>query len=98
MQSVLFICANFKERRRKQSESHKNLYKKPAYTFTEHQPIFRAVQTAKKSIKMNNLFTMGYSTVTLCNLFAEITNKLKPAKAEDNADNMDYLKEILKRE
>ena len=47
---------------------------------------------------MNNLFTMGYSTVTLCNLFAEITNKLKPAKAEDNADNMDYLKEILKRD
>ena len=37
---------------------------------------------------MNNLFAMGYSTITLCNLFAEITNKLKPAKAEDNADNM----------
>ena len=41
---------------------------------------------------------MGYSTITLCNLFAEITNKLKPAKAEDNADNMEYLKEILKRD
>ena len=37
---------------------------------------------------MNNLFAMGYSTITLCNLFAEITNNLKPAKAEDNADNM----------
>ena len=47
---------------------------------------------------MNNLFAMGYSTITLCNLFAEITNKLKPAKAEDNADNMEYLKEILKRD
>ncbi|MCM1064351.1 MAG: DUF1643 domain-containing protein [Eubacterium sp.] len=47
---------------------------------------------------MNNLFSMGYSTITLCNLFAEITEKLHPAKAKDNADNMEYLKEVLKRD
>lgn len=47
---------------------------------------------------MNNLFSMGYVTVTLCNLFAEVTEKLHPVKAEDNADNMEYIKEVLKRE
>lgn len=46
---------------------------------------------------MNNLFTMGYSTITLCNLFAEITGKLQPAKVGDNSDNMEFLKEVLKR-
>ena len=39
---------------------------------------------------MNNLFSMGYSTITLCNLFAEITGKLHPVKAGDNAENMEY--------
>ena len=47
---------------------------------------------------MNNLFSMGYSTVTLCNLFAEITGKLHPIKAGDNAENMEYIKEVLKRD
>ena len=32
---------------------------------------------------MNNLFAMGYSTITLCNLFAEITNKLKEILKRD---------------
>lgn len=47
---------------------------------------------------MNNLFPMGYSTITLCNLFAEITGKLHPVKAGDNAENMEYIKEVLKRD
>lgn len=47
---------------------------------------------------MNNLFAMGYSTITLCNLFADITDKLQPAKAEDNTDNIEYIKEVLKRD
>lgn len=46
---------------------------------------------------MNNLFTMGYSTITLCNLFAEITGKLQPVKAADNSDNIEFLKEVLNR-
>lgn len=43
----------------------------------------------------NNLLTMGYSTITLCNLYANITNKLKPSEIEDNTDNMEYIKEVL---
>lgn len=46
----------------------------------------------------NNLFTMGYSTITLCNIFADITGKLKPTEVEDNSDNMEYLQEVLTRE
>lgn len=45
----------------------------------------------------NNLLTMGYSTITLCNLFADITGKLQPTKAGDNSDNMEYIKELLAR-
>lgn len=45
----------------------------------------------------NNLLTMGYSTITLCNLFAEITGKLQPIKAGDNSDNMAYIQELLAR-
>lgn len=47
---------------------------------------------------MNNLFPLGYSTITVCNLFADITEKLKPANAGDNTENMDYIKEVLKRD
>lgn len=43
----------------------------------------------------NNLLTMGYTTITLCNLYANITNKLKPSEIEDNTDNMEYIKEVL---
>lgn len=46
---------------------------------------------------MNNLFAMGYGTITLCNLFAEVTEKLQPVKAGDNADNIEYINEVLKR-
>lgn len=47
---------------------------------------------------MNNLFALGYSTITLCNLFADITEKLKPANAGDNTDNIEFIKEVLKRD
>lgn len=46
---------------------------------------------------MNNLFSMGFSSITLCNLFADVTGKLEPTKVEDNPDNMAYLKEVLER-
>lgn len=46
----------------------------------------------------NNLLTMGYTTITLCNLFADITTKLKPTEVADNTDNMKYIEEILTRE
>lgn len=47
---------------------------------------------------MNNLFALDYSTITLCNLFSDITEKLKPANVGDNAENMEYIKEVLKRD
>lgn len=46
----------------------------------------------------NNLLTMGYSTITLCNLFANITGKLKPAEVDDNTDNMEYIQGVLTRD
>ena len=47
---------------------------------------------------MNNLFPMGYSTITIWNLYADICTKLKPGGATDNDDNIQYLKEILERD
>lgn len=46
----------------------------------------------------NNLLTMGYSTITLCNLYADITSKLRPSDVVDNSDNMLYIKEVLTRD
>lgn len=45
----------------------------------------------------NNLLVMGYSSITLCNLYARITSKLQPSTIEDNSDNMQYIKEVLER-
>ena len=47
---------------------------------------------------MNNLYMMGYSTMTICNLFAKITTKLHPSEITDNTDNMKYLEEVLERD
>lgn len=46
---------------------------------------------------LNNLGMMGYSEITVWNLFANICTKLKPAEIEDNSKNMQYLEELLKR-
>lgn len=46
----------------------------------------------------NNLFTMGYSTITLCNLFPNITGKLQPSEIGDNVENLEFIQEVLKRD
>lgn len=46
---------------------------------------------------LNNLGIMGYSEITIWNLFADICTKLKPSVAIDVSENMQYLQEILKR-
>ena len=45
---------------------------------------------------LNNLGVMGYSEIVVWNMFAEICVKLKPGQTIDNADNIEYLKELLK--
>jgi hypothetical protein len=40
----------------------------------------------------------GYSYITVWNLFADITNKLKPSTVTDNTDNLKYLEKLLKKE
>lgn len=47
---------------------------------------------------MNNLFAMGYTTITVCNLFATICPKLNASVISDNSDNLEYIKEVLSRE
>ncbi len=46
---------------------------------------------------LNNLGMMGYSEITIWNLFADICTKLKPSDVKDNKENMEHLKELLKR-
>ena len=40
---------------------------------------------------------MGYSEITVWNLYADICTKLKPSQVTDNNDNFDYLQELLTR-
>lgn len=44
---------------------------------------------------LNNFGMMGYSDITVWNLFSRICTKLKPAEIADNDRNMEYLKELL---
>lgn len=46
---------------------------------------------------LNNLGTMGYSDITVWNLFADICTKLKPSEVKDNSENLQYLQELLKK-
>lgn len=46
---------------------------------------------------LNHLIPMGYSTITIFNLYADICKKLKPSEIGDNEENMKYLQELLKR-
>ena len=44
---------------------------------------------------LNNFGMMGYSDITVWNLFSRICTKLKPSDIPDNNRNMEYLKELL---
>lgn len=47
---------------------------------------------------LNNLMPMGYTTITICNLYAELfKERLKPSEVPNNTDNRKYLEEVLKR-
>lgn len=47
---------------------------------------------------LNNLIPMGYTTITICNLYAELfKERLKPSEVPNNTDNRKYLVEVLKR-
>lgn len=45
-----------------------------------------------------NVSKMGYTTITIWNLFADICTKLKPALVNGNDDNMVYLGKLLERD
>lgn len=47
---------------------------------------------------INNLMPMGYTTITLCNLFSVICTKLRNADLACNDNNRAYLKEVLQRD
>lgn len=47
---------------------------------------------------LNNLIPMGYTTMTVCNLYADLfTQRLKPSEVASNTENRKYLEEVLKR-
>ena len=47
---------------------------------------------------LNNLIPMGYTTITICNLYAEIfKQRLRPSEVPNNIENRKYLEEVLKR-
>jgi len=47
---------------------------------------------------LNNLIPMGYTTMTVCNLYADLfQQRLKPSEVADNMENRKYLEEVLKR-
>lgn len=47
---------------------------------------------------LNNLIPMGYTTITICNLYSHLfKQRLKPSKVPDNNENRKYLKEVLNR-
>lgn len=47
---------------------------------------------------INNLVPMGYTKITLCNLFSCVCNKLKSTDMIDNQSNREYLQEVLQRD
>lgn len=47
---------------------------------------------------LNNLIPMGYTTITICNLYSVLfKQRLKPAEVPNNTENRKYLEEVLKR-
>lgn len=49
------------------------------------------------NLTINNLSELGYTTVTVWNLFPEITAKLNPKNVSVDDDNLNYLKSLLKK-
>lgn len=48
---------------------------------------------------MNNLFPLGYTTITICNLFSTICSKLTASGTRDDRDgNFPYLRSVLERD
>lgn len=47
---------------------------------------------------MNNLFEKGYTTITICNLYATICQKLSISGIDDNSDNLDYIHDVTGRD
>lgn len=45
---------------------------------------------------LNNLLPMGYTTITICNLYATICGKLKTKEIAENSDNIEYIGDLLK--
>ena len=48
-------------------------------------------------LTLNNLLPMGFSTITICNLYANIFRKLRMSEIPDNDENMEYLSQVLER-
>ncbi len=47
----------------------------------------------------NNLFAMGYTTITICNLYSTICGKLTASGISGNSDtNLEYLRSVLERD
>lgn len=46
---------------------------------------------------LNNLLPMGYTTITICNLYATICGKLKVKELAENLDNIQYIRELLQK-
>ena len=44
---------------------------------------------------LNNLLSMKYTSITICNLFATVATKITSKNMADNIDNMNYLEEAL---
>lgn len=47
---------------------------------------------------LNNLQPMGYTTITICNLYAQLCKKLKPSEIINNVENLNYIEDVLKRD
>lgn len=45
----------------------------------------------------NNLFPMGYTSITICNLTAKISKGFKITDVKENQENLEYIKSILER-
>lgn len=54
-----------------------------------------AVTDTTTNYILNNLLPMGYTTITICNLFATICGKLKTKEISENEDNIQYIHELV---
>lgn len=56
-----------------------------------------AILDTTTTFLLNNLIPMGYTTITICNLYAELFKEcLKPSEIPNNTENLNYLCEIVK--